>query len=51
MSHDAQYFNKYGEIDLDKDETQVLNDWVARFEMKYHKVGKVLKEGETSTAG
>ena len=45
MSHDEQYYNKYGEITLDKDETQVLNDWVARFDMKYKKVGNVLKEG------
>jgi membrane-associated progesterone receptor component len=46
MSHDEQYYNKYGEITLDQEETSVLNDWVARFESKYHKVGKVLPEGK-----
>ena len=45
MSHDEQFYNKYGEITLDQDETQVLNDWVARFDMKYKKVGVVIKKG------
>ena len=42
MSHDDQYLNKYGEITLDKEESNVLNDWVLRFETKYLKVGKVI---------
>ena len=43
MSHDAQYFNKYGEIPLDEEENKVLNDWKARFDSKYQKIGKVIK--------
>ena len=42
MSHDEQYNNKWGQIELDTEETQVLNDWVMRFEAKYPKVGKII---------
>jgi membrane-associated progesterone receptor component len=42
MSHDVAFLDKWEQIELDKDETQVLNDWVARFSMKYFTVGKVL---------
>lgn len=42
MSHDDQFLNKYGQITLDKEETGVLNDWVMRFESKYHRVGEVV---------
>lgn len=35
MSHDEQYYNKWGAIQLDQEESQVLNDWVLRFESKY----------------
>lgn len=31
MSHEEQYYNKWEAIELDREETQVLNDWVARF--------------------
>ena len=47
MSHDEQYYNKYGELTLTADETQVLNDWVARFDMKYKKIGNIIKKAET----
>lgn len=43
MSHDEQYNNKWGQIELDKEELQVLNDWIARFEQKYPVVGKVIE--------
>lgn len=42
MSHDDNFLNKYGAITLDKEETSVLNDWVIRFETKYHKVGEIV---------
>lgn len=42
MSHDDQFLNKYGQITLDKEETGVLNDWVMRFESKYHRVGEIV---------
>jgi predicted heme/steroid binding protein len=41
MSHDDLFLDKYGEIALDQEETNVLNDWVIRFETKYLKVGTV----------
>lgn len=44
MSHDDQFLNKYGEITLDKEETNVLNDWVLRFDAKYLKVGNVITQ-------
>jgi predicted heme/steroid binding protein len=43
MSHDEQYNNKFGEIALDEEESKILDDWVARFEMKYPKVGKIIQ--------
>jgi membrane-associated progesterone receptor component len=46
MSHDDQFLDKYGQINLDSEESKVLNDWVARFEAKYPLVGKVIY-GET----
>lgn len=42
MSHDKEFLNKYGTYKLDKDEENVLNDWVARFELKYPVVGEVI---------
>jgi hypothetical protein len=31
MSHEKQFLNKWGTITLNKEETTVLEDWVARF--------------------
>ena len=31
MSHDKSLLNKYGSYTLDRDEENVLNDWVSRF--------------------
>ena len=44
MSHDESYFNKYGEITLDKEDSATLDEWAARFETKYFKVGSVIKD-------
>jgi hypothetical protein len=43
MSHDEQYLNKFGEIALNEEENKVLDDWKARFDMKYPKIGVVIK--------
>ena len=41
MSHDKQFLNKWGSITLDAEESKVLDDWIARFNSKYPKVGRV----------
>lgn len=42
MSHDEQYLNLWPNLSLDKDESEVLNDWCSKFDSKYRKVGKIL---------
>jgi membrane-associated progesterone receptor component len=42
MSHEIEFLDKWEQYELNKEETQVLNDWVARFSMKYHTVGNVI---------
>jgi len=39
MSHDKSFLNKFWSYQLDRDEENVLNDWVSRFEVKYPVVG------------
>jgi len=46
MSHDKEFLNKYWTYKLDRDEENVLNDWVSRFEMKYPVVGEIIQEGQ-----
>lgn len=41
MSHDEKLLNKWPEHTLDEDKTQILNDWVSRFQEKYRVVGNV----------
>ena len=41
MSHDEKFLNTWPNFTLDADETETLNDWAAKFEAKYRKVGNI----------
>lgn len=43
MQHNEEFNNKYGKIALNSEESQILDDWVARFEQKYPKVGRLIQ--------